>query len=405
MNYKALTNIGMLYTNNNSNKNSSGSLLIENDSIKEISFDPNEHFSLESDQIFDMNNNVVIPGFIDGHTHPIFAGSRAFEIDYKLQGLSYSQITEKGGGINYTTKLTRQATKEQLKKNLLSFCNNILTYGTTTVEVKTGYHLEPQGELMALEIIKEAQEETPVTLIPTFLGAHLVPDEFKGKSDDYVEQINSMIPEVKRQGIAKFTDVFCDKGAFTVDQTMDIIDTSIKNNIPVRLHGEEIIRTGIAKESAEKYTGKWISSIDHLLKATEEDFHVLAKNKVTATFMPIAPIVLFDPTWPDYMMLQKTNVSIGLGTDFNPNSWLYSMQLVLFMSTYLMHIPPIKALECATKNNALSLKLQDCGTLEIGNKADLLELNIKDISEIPYKIGFNTVNKIFKNGKFVSKNQ
>ena len=177
MEFKALINIKNLFLDHDKSL-TNASLLIENDVIKEISNDPYETFSLENDQIIDIDHHVLIPGLIDGHTHPVFVGSRAFEIDYKLQGMSYSQITEKGGGINYTTNLTRKASNEQLKNNLLKFCQSVLSTGSTTVEVKSGYHLNIEGELKALEIIQETQQLTPVTLIPTFLGAHLVPSEF-----------------------------------------------------------------------------------------------------------------------------------------------------------------------------------------------------------------------------------
>ena len=406
MEYKGLTNIGKLFIDHNNGYNSvisNASILIENDVIKEISSDPNNNFGLEKNQLVDLENNLLIPGFIDGHTHPLFSGSRAFELDYKLQGLSYSEITERGGGINYSTNLTRNASRNELKKNLLKFCENILLLGTTTAEIKTGYHLNIEGELLALEIINEVQSETPVTLVPTFLGAHLVPSEFKGSEEQYMQNLCEILPEVKKQGIAKFTDVFCDKGAFTVDQTLELVQESINNNLPVRLHGEEIVRTGIAKECAIKFTGKWISSVDHLLKATQEDYSILAKNGVTATFMPVAPIVLFEKTWPDYKIIKPTNVIIGLGSDFNPNSWFYSMQLVISFATYFMHIPPVEALLAATKNNANSLLLSDRGSIEVGKKADLVELAVSDISEIPYQIGVNNVKRVFKNGIMVKK--
>lgn len=401
MEFNALQNIGKLFINESSII-TNASILIENDIIKAISQDPFDSFSLEKSQIIDINQNTITPGFIDGHTHPVFSGSRAFELDLKLKGFSYSEIAAKGGGINYSTSLTRKASKEELKANLLKFCDSILSLGTTSAEIKTGYHLNIEGELLALEIINEVQSETPVTLVPTFLGAHLVPSEYKGKEDQYVQKLCEILPEVKNQGIAKFTDVFCDKGAFTLDQTLELIEASIKNNLPLRLHGEEIERTGIANVSAKRYTGKWIASIDHLLKATEEDFAVMAKNNVTSTFMPVGPIVLFDHSWPDYKMLKKTGVKIGLGSDFNPNSWFYSMQMVISFATYFIHLPPSKALVSATKMNANSLGLHDRGSIEVGKKADLVELTIKDVAEIPYQIGVNNVKRVFKNGKLVS---
>lgn len=403
MQFYALTNIGFLFQNKNA-QISNASLLIEGDIIKEISSDSNDTFDLEKNQIFDLEGHSLIPGFIDGHTHPIFNGSRAFELDYKLSGLTYSEITAKGGGINYSTSLTRKASKEQLKTNLLTFCKNILAHGTTSAEIKTGYHLNIEGELLALEIIAEAQKDTPVTLIPTFLGAHLVPEEYKGKDENYVQALLEIIPEVRKQGIAKFTDVFCDKGAFTIDQTLELIEQSKQNNLPVRLHGEELVRTGIASESAKRYTGTWIRSIDHLLKATEEDFRTMAENGVVATFMPVAPIVLFDHTWPSYDVLQRTGIKIGLGSDFNPNSWIYSMQLVISLATYFMKMPALESLVSATETNANSLSMPERGVIEVGKKADVVELAITNISEIPYQIGVNNVKRVFKEGKLVHTN-
>ena len=403
--FKAIINIGTMYTGSNTVINNC-SILIEKELIKEISLDKKNHFGLSKDQIIDANNKIIIPGFIDGHTHPIFHGSRAFEIDYKLQGMSYSQIAEKGGGINYTTSKTREASKKQLKSNLKAFCDNALKTGTTSAEIKTGYHLNSEGELLELEIIEEVNNEHEMTLIPTFLGAHLVPKEFKNNPEDYVNLIIEMISEVKNQGIAHFTDVFCDKGAFTVDQTMAIIKESINHNIPVRLHGEEIVRTGIAQEAATKYGGKWIKSVDHLLKATYEDFEILAKNGITATFMPIGPIVLFDQQWPQYNEFSNIqNLLIGLGSDFNPNSWFYSMQTVMSLATYFMKIPPHQGLISATKNNANSLLLQERGILEVGMKADLVLMNVENVSEISYQFGANNVDKVLKEGKLIIENR
>jgi imidazolonepropionase len=400
MSYLAIINIEKLYTGSGEVYEHC-SLLIENDSIKEVHFDRNFDHHLDKEQIIDAKNSIVTPGLIDGHTHPVFDGSRAFELDYKLAGMSYSEITEKGGGINFTTLKTRNASREQLKRNLMSFCDNILSHGTTTVEVKSGYHLEPEGELLALEIIQEVNKEHSVELIPTFLGAHLVAPEYKKDPDVYVNILLDMMSEVKSQGIARFTDVFCDKGAFTVEQTFELIDSSIKYGLPVRIHGEEIERTGIAEQSAKKYTGKWIKSVDHLLKATEDDFRVLAENSVTATFMPIAPVVLFEHKWHSYNILKNSMVNIGLGSDFNPNSWFLSMQNVMSFATYFMKIPPLVALESATKNNAQSLQLDNTGVIMENKRADLVLFHVSDINEISYQIGANNVNKVIKEGKLV----
>ncbi|MHA2365278.1 MAG: imidazolonepropionase [Candidatus Hodarchaeales archaeon] len=394
----ALINIGKLYFGTGAVIDNA-SLLVEHEKIKEIHKSKTFEHGLENHQVIDVKGNIVTPGLIDGHTHPIFKGSRAFELEYKLQGLSYYEIMQKGGGINYTVNQTRLATRDELTNHLMQFCDKILLNGTTTVEVKTGYHLEPEGELLELEIIKEVNKKHPVTLVPTFLGAHLVPQEFKEKPQEYVDLLLNTLPDVKKQGIAQFTDVFCDKGAFNVEQTLDMVDLSVKLGLPVRLHGEEIIRTGIAQKSAQKYSGKWISSVDHLLKATKEDFQILAENEVTATFMPIGPVVLFDHSFPQYSVLKETNVQIGLGSDFNPNSWFYSMQMVTSLTAYFMKIPPSISLIAATSGNATSLKLLDRGTLEINKKADICIFKAKDFSEIPYHFGENSIWKVIIDGK------
>lgn len=396
----ALTNIGRLYTGTGQIlKNVS--MLIEGDKIKDINPDPTLTHEQDIDQIIDIKNKIITPGFIDGHTHPVFAGNRAFELEYKLQGLSYFDIMQKGGGINYTVGKTRSADRQELKNNLMNFCDRILSCGTTSAEVKTGYHLNPEGELVALEVINEVNNKHPVTLVPTFLGAHLIPQEFKERPQQYVDIILDLIPKVQQQGIAQFTDVFCDKGAFDVDQTMLMIEKSIQSGLPVRLHGEEIVRTGIAQKSAENFGGKWISSIDHLLKATEEDFKILAEHNVTATFMPIGPIVLFDHSFPQYSLLKKSKVKIGLGSDFNPNSWFYSMQLVNSLACYFMKIPPSQALIASTSTNANSLRLENRGILEEGKFADISIFKATDFAEIPYRIGENSIWKVIKEGKVV----
>ncbi len=358
-----------------------------------------EYLNLGDYEQIDASGKTVIPGFVDSHTHAVFAGDRAFELGMKLEGKTYLEILEKGGGIAYTVNQTRNASKEELLDSLLKRLDQFLLHGTTTIEVKSGYHLDVEGELLALEVLAEADAIHPIKIVPTFLGAHLVPQEFKSNPDDYVSLIvDDMLPLVKKQGIARFTDVFCDEGAFSVDQTRIILEKSLNLDIPVRVHGEEIKRTGISRIAATEYNA---ASVDHLLKATVDDLQIMAENKTVAGVMPMGPIALFTHDFVPFSRLKEAGVEIALATDFNPNSYLQNMFLTIGLASYFAGFPPKDALRAATLGGARSLQLENVGLIQPGFLADLVIIDAPSIDHIPYYFGKNLAHTVIARGEVV----
>ncbi len=377
------------------------SIVIENGKILEIipAGKEKEYLNLGDYEQIDASGRTVIPGFVDSHTHAIFAGDRAFELGMKLEGKTYLEILEKGGGISYTVNQTRKASKEELLGLLLKRLDQFLLHGTTTIEIKSGYHLDVEGELFALEVLAEADKIHPIKIVPTFLGAHLVPREYLENPDDYVSLIvDDMLPLVKKQGIARFTDVFCDKGAFSVEQTRVILEKSVDLDIPVRVHGEEIERTGISRIAATEYDA---ASVDHLLKATIDDLQIMAENKTVAGVMPMGPIALFTHDFVPFSRLKEAGVEIALATDFNPNSYLQNMFLTIGLASYFAGFPPKDALRAATLGGARSLQLENVGLIQLGFLADLMIIDAPSIDHIPYCFGKNLAHTVIIKGKVV----
>ncbi len=358
-----------------------------------------DHVQLSDYTVINCKNRLVIPGFVDPHTHPVFHGDRAFELSLKIDGLSYLEIQQRGGGINHTVSKTRQADKDTLKSNLMKIATTMMRNGTTTMEAKTGYHLTVEGELLALEVIKEVNDEHPVDIVPTFLGAHLIPTEYQSCPNEYVDLImDEMLPKVAKQGIAKFTDVFCDSGAFSLDQAIQILERSLELNLPVRVHAEQFSRTGISKIAAERFGA---NSADHLLQATLEDLKSLARNDTTAIIIPNDTIVLFSKQMPPYQIFKQHDGPMAIASDFNPNNWLTNVALAIYFACYLWRIPPTRAIECATKHAAHSLKLHDRGDIQVGKVADVLVLDVPSPEHVAYRCGQVTPELVMKNGKIV----
>jgi len=347
----------------------------------------------------DAKNNLVTPGFIDSHTHIIFDGTRENELSMKLQGTTYLEILKTGGGILKTVRETRKAPLEKLIKNGKEILDKMMSYGTTTVEVKSGYGLTTESEIKLLEAIQILNENHPLDLVPTFLGAHAIPPEYNDNPDEYVELIISdMIPKIAKEGLAEFCDVFCEKGIFSIKQTRKILKTAIRYGLKPQIHIDEIVDTNgalLASEIRAIQTG-------HLLKSNIKGLKAMAETGVIATLLPGTPFCLMLDHYAPARKMIELGIPIALATDLNPNCWTESMQMIITLACYHMKLSPAEALTAATINGACAIQKQDeIGSLEIGKKADLIVFDIPNHEFLPYQFGVNHVSKVIKNGKII----
>jgi imidazolonepropionase len=347
----------------------------------------------------DASNKLVTPGFVDPHTHIIFEGSRENELSMKLEGKTYIEILESGGGILKTVRETRNASIEKLVQNGKKILDNMMSYGTTTIEAKSGYGLTTDSEIKQLEAIQILNDDHPIDIIPTFLGAHAIPPEFEKKSDKYVELIISdMIPRIAKDGLAEFCDVFCEKGIFSIKQTRKILKIAIRYGLKPQIHIDEIVDTNgalLASELRAIQTG-------HLLKSNDEGLKAMAETGVIATLLPATPFCLMLNQYAPARKMIDLGLPIALATDLNPNCWTESMQMIIALACYHMKLSPAEALTASTINAACALQKQDeIGSLEIGKKADLIVFDVPNHQFLPYHFGINLVEKVIKNGKIV----
>ncbi len=349
--------------------------------------------------IINATNRLVTPGFVDPHTHIIFDGFRENELEMKLAGKTYIEILESGGGILKTVKATRKATLEILIQNGKKILNRMMEYGTTTMETKSGYGLDVENEIKSLLAAKELNLEHPMDVISTFLGAHAVPPEYEGETDDYVELIISeMIPKVAQEELAEFCDVFCEEGIFSVVQTKKILKAAMKYGLKPQIHIDEIVDTNGALLAAE------LNAVQtgHMLKSNDEGLRAMKKAQTIATLLPGTPFCLMMRDYAPARKIIEYGIPIALATDLNPNCWTESMQIIIALACYHMKLSPAEALTAATINAACALQKQEqIGSIEVGKKADLIIFNVPNHNFLPYQFGVNLVSKVIKNGKIV----
>jgi len=350
----------------------------------------------------DAKNKLVTPGFVDPHTHIIFDGSRENELQMKLEGKSYLEILQAGGGILKTVRETRKASLEKLVENGKKILDRMMSYGTTTVEAKSGYGLSTESELKILKALQILNEEHPLDIVSTFLGAHAIPLEYKNKPDDYVELIISdMIPKIVKQGLAEFCDVFCEKGIFSIEQSRKILKTALRYGLKPQIHIDEIVDTNGALLAAEL---KAIQT-GHLLKSNDNGLKAMAEAGVIATLLPGTPFCLMLKEYAPARKMIELEIPIALATDLNPNCWTESMQMIMTLACYNMKLSPAEALTAATINSACAIDRQDeIGSIEVGKKADIVIFDVPNYNFLPYQFGVNLVSKVIKNGKILINN-
>ncbi|HEV2397304.1 MAG TPA: imidazolonepropionase [Candidatus Sulfotelmatobacter sp.] len=350
----------------------------------------------------DCSGKVVVPGFVDSHTHPVFVSPRLVDFEKRIEGASYEQIAAAGGGIRSSLEGVRNAAKSALKAKVLSVLCDMASHGTTTVEAKSGYGLTLESELKSLEAIKEAATNWPGTVVPTLLGAHVVPKEFQGRSQNYVDIVcTEMIPQTAKRRLAQFVDVFCDKGAFTADETAQIFDSAKKHGLNVRAHMGQLSETRL--EPLLRFDP---ASFDHMDHVNDADVAALSKSVTVATLVPGANYFLGLKEYPNARKLIDAGVAVALATDYNPGtSPTISMPMAMSLACTHMKMSPAEALAAATINGAWALRVADRkGSIEPGKDADFAIFAVSDYREIPYWFGANHCALTIMNGVLHDRN-
>ncbi len=343
----------------------------------------------------DASGQAVLPGFVDAHTHAVFAGSREHEVEWKAQGMGYREIAARGGGILHTVRATREAGEEDLSRAAAERFRTMLAFGTTTIEVKSGYGLRTEDELKILRAAAQAGKAAGVDVVRTFLGAHAIPPEFEGRADAYVELLaNDMIEAVASSRLASFCDVFVDDGFFTADQGRRILTRAKSAGLGGKVHADELADTGGAALAAEIGA----TSADHLLHASSDGIDALARTSVVGVLLPATSLVSHLP-FADGRRLIAAGVPVALGTDFNPNCWCDSPQLTIALACHHNGLLPAQAVVAATINAAYAVGLgAEVGSLEPGKLADILVLGVPSFRHLGYRVGGNAVRAVIKRG-------
>jgi imidazolonepropionase len=349
----------------------------------------------------DVGGRVVLPGFVDSHTHLIHAASRAEEYELKFEGASYEEIARKGGGILNSVKKLRAATAEDLKKRAHAALREFAAHGTTTLEAKSGYGLNVASELKILRLHKDLNTEQPLEIVSTFLGAHVVPLEYRNKrtgTEEYVALLTkTLIPEVAREKLAEFCDVFCDRGAFSRKHSKVILEAGKKNGLLPRIHAEQLTRTGAAQLAVQLGA----ASCDHLEQVNHTDVAALAKSNTVATLLPGCDFHLGLQKYAPARTLIEAGAIVGLATDYNPGtSPTVSMPMILSLACTQLRMTPAEAIAAGTINAAYSLgREKQIGSLEVGKQADVAVFDVDDYREIPYYFGVNKCWMTLKKGQ------
>jgi imidazolonepropionase len=377
-----------------------GSLWIENGLIQAVGTtkEIEERYAEKwhTADVVDASNHLVTPGLVDPHTHVVYGGSREREFEMRLEGATYMDIMNAGGGIHATTRMTREATEEELIEQTTRRLDSFLSHGVTTVEGKSGYGMNLETELKQLRVMKKLQKTHAIDIVPTFMGAHAVPPEYKGKEDEFVDHlINDMLPVVTEEKLAEFNDVFCEKGVYTPEQSERILEAGKRFGLIPKIHADEIEPYGGAELAAKIGA----ISAEHLLKASDEGIRAMAKAGTIACLLPATALYLREEAAAGRKMIDA-GVAVAISTDCNPGSSpTTSMPLVMNLACISMRLTPAEALTAATYNAACAINRQEqVGSLEVGKQADIVLWNVKNYQELQYLFGVNHVKSVWKKG-------
>lgn len=381
-----------------------GVIVIKNGIIEKIGTTEGmlNEYDKENFEVIDAEGKTILPGFVDSHTHFIFGGYREEEFSWRLSGASYMEIMNRGGGIVNSVKGTRTASEEELYNLGKERLNSMLSFGVTTVEGKSGYGLDLETELKQLRVMDKLNDEHPVDVCKTFLGAHAVPDEYKGRTQEYINfMLEKVLPKVLKKKLADFCDVFCEKGVFSVEESREILLKAKELGMKLKLHADEIVQLGGAELAAEIGA----VSADHLLHASDKGIEDMAKAGVVCTLLPTTAFCLKEPYARGRFMIDK-GCAVALATDFNPGSgFTNSIPLMFALATIYMNMSIEEAITAMTLNGAAAIGRADIiGSVEEGKRADLVILKYPSYKFLPYHTGVNIVEKVIKDGVLVMSN-
>ncbi len=348
----------------------------------------------------DCGGRCVIPGFVDAHTHLCFTGRREEEFELRLRGADYLEILKRGGGILSSVRAVRAATERELEAATRERALTALRHGTTTIEIKSGYGLETEAELKMLRVIERIGRKTPLTVVPTFMGAHAVPEELRETSDEYVDEIvNKMIPAVARQGFARYCDVFCEAGVFSVEQSRRVLRAAREAGLGLKIHADEVHSLGGSALAAELQ----VTSAEHLLCADEDSIRAMADSGVVGVLLPATAFHLRKPYAPARRMVEL-GLPLAVATDCNPGtSYTESMPFVFGLAVLGMGLSVSETLVACTLNAAHAIGMAHrVGSLDVGKRADLLVLDGDSPAILAYHSGVCPVMSVYKAGERVS---
>lgn len=375
------------------------SVLIEDGHIVAVGDGAEWAKTVPVDKQIDATGKTVLPGFVDSHTHFVFGGYRADEFLWRMEGMTYMEIMERGGGINNTMKATRNASAEELIEHSMDILEKMLAFGITTVEGKSGYGMDHDTELKQLEVMKELEQRQPVEIVRTFMGAHSIPPEYKGRNEEFLKfLVKEVMPDVKKADLAQFCDIFCEKGVFSIEESLQYLQQAKDMGFDLKIHADEIVTLGGAELGAEL----GCTSADHLLHASDEGIKALANSDTVATLLPTTAFCLKEPFAPARKMIDA-GCAVALATDFNPGSgFTNSVPLMIALGVIYMGMTAEEAITALTLNGAAAVGRADTiGSIEEGKQADIVILQYPSYKFLPYHTGVNIVETVIKKGKVV----
>jgi imidazolonepropionase len=378
-----------------------GSIAVINGNILAVGTSKEIADGFQADNVIDAKGKVVMPGFVDPHTHPVFVNTRENEFEMRVKGQTYVAISKSGGGIRSSIKSVRESTEEELYELSLKRVKRIISNGTTTLEAKSGYGLSTESELKMLKVINRLSKKLPIDIIPTFLGAHEFPPEYKDNRDEYIRILKEeMMPKVKELDLAVYCDIFTEDHVFNIQQSEDILKRAMDLGFKIRMHADEIEPIG----GAELAGRIGAISADHLGAASDEGIAAMRDNGVIATLLPGTIFSLGMKSYARARDMIDAGLPVALATDYNPGSCnCDSMQFVITLACLQMKMTPAEAITASTINAAYALQMGDeIGSLEVGKKADILIMDMPSYQFLPYHFGSNNVETVIKNGKVIN---